>query len=291
MSVQFPDISSYQSGISLAGLPAVIVKATEGGDTAADRYVNPDYHRAIAEAQTRSVVACAYHFLLPGNVDAEAAYCFGVVGSEVVLMVDAEKGSLTVGEIVEFAAAYRRLNGKIRLVYLPEWYWASIGRPDLSPLRSAGLSIVSSNYPAGGYTINGPGWAGYGGIVPAIWQFTDNATVNGVHPVDMNAYAGTVEELYAELYGTAMAFGAPSYPGRMFQLKNPQMSGGDVRIWQQRIRDRGWTIGVDGQYGPQSEQVCREFQQDSTNHNWPLTVDGVVGPATWMASWERPISA
>jgi len=54
------------------------------------------------------------------------------------------------------------------------------------------------------------------------------------------------------------------------------MQGTDVRTWQQRMRDRGWTIAVDSWYGPQSERVCRQFQT-----NFRLQVDGIVGPITW----------
>jgi putative peptidoglycan binding protein len=88
----------------------------------------------------------------------------------------------------------------------------------------------------------------------------------------------------------APAPGAPPWQGREFRLQRPNMTGDDIRTWQQRMRDRGWSIDVDGIYGPQSESVCRRFQQDSTAHGWPLTVDGIVGPNTWRASWERPVS-
>jgi putative peptidoglycan binding protein/N-acetylmuramoyl-L-alanine amidase-like protein len=59
----------------------------------------------------------------------------------------------------------------------------------------------------------------------------------------------------------------------------------NVRTWQQRMRDRGWSIGVDGKYGPQSEDVCRSFQQEKG-----LGVDGLCGPQTWGASWTAPIT-
>jgi len=59
----------------------------------------------------------------------------------------------------------------------------------------------------------------------------------------------------------------------------------NVRTWQQRMHDRGWSIGVDGQYGPQSESICRQFQGEKH-----LTVDGLCGPQTWKASWEAPIT-
>ncbi|MBO0815240.1 MAG: peptidoglycan-binding protein [Actinobacteria bacterium] len=58
------------------------------------------------------------------------------------------------------------------------------------------------------------------------------------------------------------------------------MFGEDVRTWQQRMRTRGWTITVDGAYGPQSEAVCRNFQRQ-----FGLQVDGIVGPITWRTAF------
>jgi peptidoglycan hydrolase-like protein with peptidoglycan-binding domain len=69
--------------------------------------------------------------------------------------------------------------------------------------------------------------------------------------------------------------GGAAWPGRILR-QPPIMRGDDVRRWQQRMRDRGWTIAVDGAYGPQSERVCREFQR-----RFNLQVDGRVGPITW----------
>lgn len=59
----------------------------------------------------------------------------------------------------------------------------------------------------------------------------------------------------------------------------------NVRTWQTRMHQRGWSITADGMYGPKSEEVCRQFQ--SEKH---LSVDGLVGPITWTASWEEPIT-
>jgi putative peptidoglycan binding protein len=59
----------------------------------------------------------------------------------------------------------------------------------------------------------------------------------------------------------------------------------DVRTWQNQMSARGWTIGVDGIYGPQSESVCRSFQSEKG-----LSVDGLVGPNTWAATWTAPVT-
>lgn len=74
----------------------------------------------------------------------------------------------------------------------------------------------------------------------------------------------------------------PAFPGRAFGVGD---SGDDVRQWQQRMADRGWTIGVDGIFGPESENVCRQFQAEKG-----LDVDGIVGPNTWAASWTAPVT-
>lgn len=79
--------------------------------------------------------------------------------------------------------------------------------------------------------------------------------------------------------------GSPAFPGRYVLLQNPLMSGDDIGQWQARMAERGWAIGVDGVYGPQSEAVCRSFQAEKG-----LEVDGVVGPNTWRAAWTAPVT-
>jgi hypothetical protein len=59
----------------------------------------------------------------------------------------------------------------------------------------------------------------------------------------------------------------------------------NVTTWQAQMSRRGWTISVDGQYGPQSEGVCRQYQAEKG-----LAVDGLVGPQTWGTSWTAPIT-
>ncbi|MFA1537975.1 peptidoglycan-binding domain-containing protein [Actinomadura monticuli] len=63
----------------------------------------------------------------------------------------------------------------------------------------------------------------------------------------------------------------------------PITSGTTVRQWQQQMKNRGWNIVPDGQYGPASRRICRNFQQEHR-----LQADGIVGPITWRATWEAP---
>lgn len=72
------------------------------------------------------------------------------------------------------------------------------------------------------------------------------------------------------------------WPGVFARLGS---SGDYVRTIQARLRQRGWTIGVDGQFGPQTDRVVRAFQADKN-----LGVDGVVGRNTWNALWNSPIT-
>jgi hypothetical protein len=59
----------------------------------------------------------------------------------------------------------------------------------------------------------------------------------------------------------------------------------DVGVWQAQMSARGWSIGVDSVFGPQSEDVCRSFQSEKG-----LAADGLVGPDTWSASWTAPVT-
>lgn len=58
-----------------------------------------------------------------------------------------------------------------------------------------------------------------------------------------------------------------------------------VATYQRRMAARGWSIDVDGLFGPQTLQVTRQFQTEKR-----LSVDGVVGPQTWTAAWEAPVT-
>ena len=81
--------------------------------------------------------------------------------------------------------------------------------------------------------------------------------------------------------GTSSEF--PSWPGDYISLTTPLMESSDIRAWQQCMKDRNWTIEVDGVYGEKSEAICRKFQEKMN-----LEVDGVIGQDTWNASWRQP---
>lgn len=74
---------------------------------------------------------------------------------------------------------------------------------------------------------------------------------------------------------------APLWSGRYLRSGS---QGTDVRVWQRQMRARGWSLAVDGIFGPVTHRVCVGFQDE---HG--LGVDGIVGPVTWRAAWANPV--
>lgn len=71
------DVASYQAETyATTGLDFVFVKATEG-----TTYVNPKMGKQAATARTAGLALGFYHFLVPGNVKAQAAYFVDRCGS------------------------------------------------------------------------------------------------------------------------------------------------------------------------------------------------------------------
>ncbi len=83
----------------------------------------------------------------------------------------------------------------------------------------------------------------------------------------------------------APAPSGPAWPGEYLSVRSPMLHDDNVRAWQQRMADRGWSITVDGWYGNASAGICRQFQAEKG-----LTQDGIVGPLTWAAAWNAPIT-
>lgn len=193
MTIRYPDVSNWNAGLSLSGAAAAVAKASQGTG-----YRDPYFAGFRAQAANLGVPFAGYHWLDTTDAAAQARNAFAVVGAGTPLMIDDEQPPISVGHTLAFVAAYRQLGGTVTMEYLPQWVWSRSGSPDLRPLATAGLSLVSSNYTT--YSDTGPGWTAYGGVTPTIWQYTDAQPFNG-RSVDFNAFKGTIEQLRAVFAG------------------------------------------------------------------------------------------
>jgi len=55
----------------------------------------------------------------------------------------------------------------------------------------------------------------------------------------------------------------------------------DVRAWQARMRQRGWKIGVDGRFGPQSASVAQRFAAQKGLKVAPGSLNAAVYSGAW----------
>jgi hypothetical protein len=72
---------------------------------------------------------------------------------------------------------------------------------------------------------------------------------------------------------------APPYPGKVLRVNS---KGADVHVLQQRLKDLGRNIDVDGVFGAGTRAVIIAFQRENK-----LPDDGIVGKKTWAALWAK----
>jgi lysozyme len=207
MTIFGPDISSYQAGLDLSRLADasfVIAKTTEG-----TYYTDADYQGWRRQCAGLGKPFIWYHFLSGEDPHAQAAHTLANVGDAFLPgMLDAEPAgsfSPTLAQMLAYVDAAHAVGLKLRLVYLPRWYWERIGSPSLAGFAERGVQLVSSAYPGGSgsaprlYPGDGAaGWNPYGGMAPLLYQFTNQAS-DGGQPLDYNAFRGTAAQLAAAL--------------------------------------------------------------------------------------------
>lgn len=191
------DVSHHQPGIDLRDVAVdfVFAKATEGATFKDERF--PIYQ---AQAEDANLLFAAYHFLR-GDSDpgAQARNVREVLGdSRIPVVIDIERTSgmpqPDMSHVRGFTNAAEGLGLRVAdILYLPEWYWAEIRRPDTN-----GWKIWQSDYGSNNGIYPGdtsPRWVTMGRQA-AILQFSSNGLVQGyAGRVDVNAFRGTREEL------------------------------------------------------------------------------------------------
>ncbi|MGE9696655.1 GH25 family lysozyme [Streptomyces sp. CH6] len=164
------DWASYQpASPSTSGLSFAIIKATEGTS-----YTNPRMNGQAATARAAGLVVGFYHFLLPGNVQAQAEYFVKqAVSVEYDLLVcdweSSTHGSPTCAEKDQFLKAVQKLRGSNHrvLLYCNRDFWTN---RDTTSFAADGLWIAEYNGSPGKPSIKAP-WV--------IHQYTST-------PVDTN---------------------------------------------------------------------------------------------------------
>jgi hypothetical protein len=183
-----------------AGIEFVFIKCTEGATL-----VDPEFATNLAEARAAGQLVAAYHYVRSNaSAQAQVDNVRRVVPRDVPVVPDVETGSGGVSLLRELVDRLRAAGYRVPLVYLPRWYWQSLGSPSLVGLPP----LWSSRYPDNVIndlsvewaTVPASYWTGYGGLDVAVLQFTSSARVAGYAPLDANAFRGTRQRL-AELLG------------------------------------------------------------------------------------------
>lgn len=247
----------------------LVAKATES-----TTFTDPQYAGNKARAAAKGFHFAAYHVLHPGNIAAQAAYAFKVVGST-PLMLDIEhwaSGNPSIADVLAFVAAYRKLGGVIGVLYLPRWYWRQYwGSTTCAQLVALGLVNIDSNYTTAAGGPASPALQPMGGMRCVGVQYTDT-------PHDQNVSYLALSELWAH-FTYRPPTPAPKPPAipvhanasRTLVLTSPVTVGTDVETVQHIVG-----APVDGKYGPGTVAKVEAWQ--TREH---LASDGKFGPASW----------
>jgi peptidoglycan hydrolase-like protein with peptidoglycan-binding domain len=164
----------------------------------------------------------------------------------------------------------------------------NVGDPDgiPGPLYVAGVKTYQEQLRADGYD----------GAIDGVWGPATQAAHQKRYDREMGGGA------------PAGGTGHPAFPLPASQWFGPEQGGdnsisgwhshnADLKVWQQRMIDRGWDLGpdgADGYFGPKGQtdpstsytgRTARAFQEEKG-----YTVDGLIGPETWDGAWTAPVT-
>jgi hypothetical protein len=76
---------------------------------------------------------------------------------------------------------------------------------------------------------------------------------------------------------------APRFDGHVMSVADRSRFRAATLQWQRQMRARGWKIGVDGYFGPQSAGIAKRFAAQKGLRATPGTVNAAVFAAAWTA--------
>lgn len=210
------DISEHQDGLALSrakadGVRFVILRLCDG--TYADRA----FRSHLADAERNGLLVATYWYLRAPSQGTSISQQVDVIDRQLagrkdlgvwidVESVDRSGRKLLTGQDVW--AAKRELEKRgyhVPGIYSGAWYWEQMpgGEPSMNGLGHLWVSHYGRNRtgaPRATYEADGGdqhrGWSyPLGDRMPDILQFGSNGVVAGHHPIDVNAFRGTLDQL------------------------------------------------------------------------------------------------
>lgn len=137
-----------------------------------------------------------------------------------------------------------------------------------------GIPFQTTNDP------NGLG-LGYHAMGGALWGGHTQCPGDPIKAQRAEILRRSMNLVHAPSTHAAPAPSVPHFPG----VLGIGSTGDGVKQMQQRLKDRGWKISVDGSYGPGTAQIVAAFQADKH-----MKADGVCGSITWNALFVAPVT-
>lgn len=226
MTIQGIDVSAYQSSTyNTSGASFVFIKATEG-----TFYVNPRQTAQTAHARAAKLVVGFYHFLHPGNVQAQAAYFVDKCASQPgdILACDWEPTTAGLASNADkdaFIKEVKRLRPDHRvLLYCDVARWTGV---DKTSYAGDGLWIADPNHAAGHPNIKAP------------WLFQQYSSANDIdHNIGNFASEAALATWSKGLLGTSTNSGGTTVTAAAY---DDVMKTAEISVAASHDSDGAWS--------------------------------------------------
>jgi GH25 family lysozyme M1 (1,4-beta-N-acetylmuramidase) len=278
------DVSHYQGRpdwdkLHADGVAFALIKCIESGA------IDEQFEFNRQAVSDRNIPWLPYAFLRPGDNDATMAkFCDAVGRTGIPAALDWEASDVPASVMEHWIDVTRTKLGRSPLAYYGLYPPASLTATIRQCVR------WYPQYP-GSPTADPkiPPWDGRTAVTDwskcwFIWQWTSSGSIPGIgSAVDLDRLScssGVFQNWYATGNLPAVAPISPPPPGSLPITRTLRLhaTGVDVAALQQRLEDLGFTVSVDGSFGPQTRLAVIGFQESRG-----LTADGVVGPLTLHA--------
>lgn len=276
------DISVHQGTVNWDSIERdsifVILRAGYGGGG-----VDGQFARNWAEARNRGVPRMAYFFAYPGRGSGkrQAEEFYKIVGQlrqgeSVALDIEDEPAygrNLLASDVqwsLEFLNTAKQLFGVKPLIYMNS---NVLGRYDWKPVVNGDFGLWLANYgPNNGWPNTRPSsgeWPFW-----ALWQYTSWGNVGGIHPVDVNLFAGGMGEFLK--YGLQSTAPKPQpKPAKPSKPKQPAPAPVVVNTYAVRKGDTLSSIAA--KFGTSWQEIARINKISNPNLIFPGQVIRING--------------